>query len=72
MDKYESDESFLGRWIDGTLSEEERIAFEQSDAYKTYAIINREAQLLDGPTIDTEGALAKVQKQLHQDSGLKN
>ena len=65
MDKYESDESFLGRWIDGTLSEEERKAFEQSDAFKTYAIINREAQLLEGPTIDTEGALAKVQKQLH-------
>ena len=71
MDKYESDDSFLGRWIDGTLSEEERIAFEQSDAYKTYAIINREAQLLEGPTIDTEGALAKVQKQLHQDSDSK-
>ena len=71
MDKYESDESFLGRWIDGTLSEEERKAFEESDAYKTYAIINRESQLLEGPTIDTEGALAKIQKQLQPEKKSK-
>ena len=33
MKNYDTDESFLGRWIAGELSEEERIAFEQTDAF---------------------------------------
>jgi ferric-dicitrate binding protein FerR (iron transport regulator) len=68
MENYETDESFLGRWIAGELSEEERIAFEQTDVFKQFDIINREAQLLEGPTIDVEGALQKVKDQLKSPS----
>jgi len=64
MKKYETDESFLGRWIAGELSEEERIAFEQTDAFKQFDIINKEAQLLDGPEIDVERALQTVKDKL--------
>ncbi|WP_420572896.1 FecR family protein [Kordia sp.] len=61
---YEIDESFLGRWIAGELSEEERIAFEKTNAFKQFDIINKEAQLLDGPEIDVESALQTVKNKL--------
>lgn len=64
MKKYETDDSFLGRWIAGELSEEERIAFEKTDVYKQFDIINKEAQLLDGPEIDVESALKTVKEKL--------
>jgi ferric-dicitrate binding protein FerR (iron transport regulator) len=68
MKNYDTDESFLGRWIAGELSEEERIAFEQTDAFKQFDVINREAQLLEGPTIDVEGALTTVKEKLNNTS----
>lgn len=68
MKNYETDESFLGRWIAGELSEDERIAFEKTDAYKQFVLINREAQLLEGPTIDVEGALQNVKNKLAEPS----
>jgi ferric-dicitrate binding protein FerR (iron transport regulator) len=64
MKNYDTDDTFLGRWIAGELSEEERIAFEKTDAFKHYSIINKEATLLEGPTIDTEAALHKVKTQI--------
>lgn len=64
MKNYETDDSFLGRWIAGELSEEERIAFEKTDVYKQFDIINKEAQLLDGPEIDVESALKTVKDKL--------
>ncbi|MGH1387001.1 FecR family protein [Kordia sp.] len=64
MKNYETDDSFLGRWIAGELSEEERIAFEKTDVYKQFDIINKEAQLLDGPEIDVESALQTVKDKI--------
>ncbi|AXG68309.1 fec operon regulator FecR [Kordia sp. SMS9] len=64
MKNYETDESFLGRWIAGELSEEERIAFEKTDAFRQFDVINKEAQLLDGPEIDVERALQIVKDKL--------
>ena len=64
MKNYDTDDTFLGRWIAGELSEDERIAFEKTDAFKQYTIINKEATLLEGPTIDTEAALLKVKSQI--------
>ena len=65
MKNYETDETFLGRWIAGELSEEERIAFEKTEAYKEFSIINKESQLLEGPDIDTETALKIVKERLN-------
>lgn len=64
MKNYETDDTFLGRWIAGELSEEERVAFEKSETYKQFDLINRESQLLEGPTIDTHAALQKVKARL--------
>jgi len=64
MKNYDTDDTFLGRWIAGELSEEERIAFEKTDVFKQFDFINKESQLLQGPNIDTEAALKKVKQQL--------
>lgn len=61
---YESDDTFLGRWISGELSEEERIAFEKTKAFKQFDIISKESQHLKGPDIDTEKALKIVKHKL--------
>ncbi len=60
---YNNDDTFLGRWIAGTLSEEERIAFEKTTAFKQFRIINAEAQNIKGPVINTEAALKKVHQE---------
>ncbi|MEP0265930.1 FecR family protein [Dokdonia sp.] len=64
MKNYETDDTFLGRWIAGELSEEERIAFEKSESYKQFDLINKESQLLEAPSIDTNAALQKVKARL--------
>ena len=61
---YNTDDTFLGRWIAGELSEDERIAFEKTDAFKQFNIINKESQLLDGPNIDTVTALEIVKQKI--------
>ncbi|WP_299557405.1 FecR domain-containing protein [Seonamhaeicola sp.] len=57
---YNSDDTFLARWMAGTLSEAERTAFEKTDAYKQFRLINEESQKLEGPEIDVEAALKQV------------
>ncbi|EDP71752.1 possible anti-sigma factor [Flavobacteriales bacterium ALC-1] len=66
MKNYETDDTFLGRWIAGELSEEELVAFKETEAYKQFIIINNESQLLDGPDIDTEKALKTVKQRIGQ------
>ncbi len=66
-ENYNSDDTFLGRWIAGTLTEEERIAFEKTKEFKQFQLINREAELLEGPAIDTNAALEKVKQQIQQE-----
>ena len=66
MKNYKTDDTFLGRWIAGELSEEELDAFKETEAYKQFKIINGESQLLDGPDIDTEKALKNVKQKINQ------
>lgn len=68
MKNYETDEIFLARWMAGELTEEERISFEKTEVFKQFDVINKEVQLLSGPEIDTEKALATVKQQLQQES----
>ncbi|WP_303318466.1 FecR family protein [Flavivirga abyssicola] len=65
---YIHDDTFLGRWIAGELSKDELKAFEQSEAFKQFEIINRESQLLVGPNVDTEAALLIVKQKLQTSS----
>jgi len=64
-EKYNTDDSFLGRWIEGKLSPEELEAFKKSDVYKQYKAINDESQKLSGPDIDVDSAFNKVRNTLN-------
>ncbi|MGY6647938.1 FecR family protein [Wenyingzhuangia sp. IMCC45574] len=63
-ENYTNDDTFLARWIAGELSEEERIAFEKTEAYKEFNTLNKVAKTLAAPTVDTESALTKVKAKL--------
>jgi len=65
MEKYQTDKTFLARWAANELTEEERLAFEKTDVYKEFDLINREALHLEGPKIDTELALEKTNRKIH-------
>jgi transmembrane sensor len=61
---YDTDDTFLGRWIAGELSEEELNDFKKTDTYKQFKLINEESQKLTGPDIDVEAALQSVKQKL--------
>lgn len=60
MENYENDETFLGRWIAGELSEEELSDFKKTKAYKQFKLINEESKLVSGPEIEVEESLQRV------------
>lgn len=64
MKNYDTDDTFLGRWISGELSEEELAEFKKTDSYKQFKHINEESQLLSGPNINVEAALQNVKQKL--------
>lgn len=64
MKNYDTDDTFLGRWIAGELSDEELIEFKKTETYKQFTLINKESQLLSGPDIDVEAALQNVKQKL--------
>lgn len=57
QNKYESDASFLARWAENRLSEEELSEFEKSEAFKDFDRINTFTQQFSAPPIDKEAAL---------------
>lgn len=67
MKNYDND-TFLGRWIAGELSEEELTHFKKTETYKQFKLINEESQLLSGPEIDVEAALQKVKQNIKSET----
>jgi ferric-dicitrate binding protein FerR (iron transport regulator) len=55
MKPWETDETFLARWLSKSLTEEERAAFEASEEYETYV---QTAQALDGFEVEDYDAKA--------------
>ncbi len=51
-------DDFLGKWLSGDLSNEERKAFEESEDYLAYKDILRGVERLDRPIFDIEKGLA--------------
>lgn len=64
MEKYESDETFIARWVASELSEEELSEFKNSEAYKLFYHINEEAQNFKAPPIDKRQALIRTKEQI--------
>ncbi len=58
MENWEKDDTFLAKWQAGELSEEERIAFEQSKAFKEFQAISNTASAFKVPEFNVEQSLA--------------
>ena len=65
MKKYETDKSFLARWIANELSEEELAEFKQTDAYKDFTRINEVAQQFKAPQLDIQKSLANTKAKMN-------
>ncbi|WP_299440151.1 FecR family protein [uncultured Aquimarina sp.] len=64
MEKYESDETLIARWVAGELNKEELSEFKKSDAYQMFDRINIESQKFKAPPVDKRQALIKTKEQI--------
>ncbi|MEM6719527.1 MAG: FecR domain-containing protein [Bacteroidota bacterium] len=65
MEQSEShNETNLAKWLSGELSPEEQQAFEQTEAYKTYAKIISATEKLKDPAYDEDAMLAKIKQKI--------
>ncbi|CAM1344603.1 FecR family protein [Tenacibaculum amylolyticum] len=62
---YESDPSFLARWAENKLTEEELIEFKKTAAYKEFQLIDTIAQQFTAPPVDKAKALDKVKEKIN-------
>ncbi len=57
-DKY--DDTFLARWLNGDISEEEKTRFESSSEYQDYMKIIEGTNKFEAPSFDKESLLSKI------------
>ena len=69
MEQKYTDDTFLAKWLNKDLTEEERIAFEKTSAYKEYAKIIEKMELFEAPVFDKEGTFEKIKTTLRQAQG---
>jgi len=62
---YESDPSFLARWAENKLTEEEIKAFQKTEAYQEFLRIDQTALELKAPPVDKVAALQKIKEKIH-------
>lgn len=64
MDKHQSDDTFLARWVAGELSPEELAEFEKSEAFEEFDRINQQALRLEAPPIDKVKSLIAINEKI--------
>ena len=69
MEQKYTDDTFLAKWLNKDLTEEERIAFEKTSAYTEYAKIIEKMELFEAPVFDQEATFAKIKTTLRQAQG---
>ncbi|WP_298318542.1 FecR family protein [uncultured Aquimarina sp.] len=60
MENPYSDETFLARWLNGTLDAKEKIEFEKSEDYQKYVTIINKIDTLDSPEYDKENIFQAI------------
>lgn len=71
MSRFEEDDTFLSRWLNGELSPEELEAFEASDEGKEYAQMIQAADQLRVPAYDVNSELSKLKGRIAQEAESK-
>ncbi|MGB2128906.1 MAG: FecR family protein [Flavicella sp.] len=66
MESIEKDDTFLGRWLNNSLSEEERQKFEQTSEFKEYQKIIAQTENLEVPNFDQKGVFEKITQEIEK------
>ncbi|MEI6865624.1 FecR domain-containing protein [Flavicella sp.] len=64
MEQKYTDDTFLARWLNKDLNEEERIAFEKTEKHKEYFRIIEKTELFQAPEFDQEAVFKAIKKKL--------
>ncbi|WP_050765274.1 FecR domain-containing protein [Kordia algicida OT-1] len=62
MMKEKNDDTFLARWLADTLTEEEKLRFENSEEYQDYLHIIESVDLMEAPSFDKKSVLKSIQQ----------
>ena len=68
MNKHNTDNTFLAKWISGELSLKELEAFKKTKEYKEYKKINDASQLLQAPAYESKVVFDKIQQKTNQNN----
>lgn len=60
MEQKYTDDTFLAKWLNKDLSEEERIAFEKTTAFKDYSKIIKKMERFEAPVFNESAVLEKI------------
>ncbi|EDP96849.1 possible anti-sigma factor [Kordia algicida OT-1] len=60
--KEKNDDTFLARWLADTLTEEEKLRFENSEEYQDYLHIIESVDLMEAPSFDKKSVLKSIQQ----------
>jgi len=66
MEQKYTDDTFLARWLNKDLKEEERIAFEKTEEFKDYSRIVEKMELFKAPEFDQQATLKAIQNKVKQ------
>tara|TARA_B100000809_G_scaffold266794_1_gene331649 strand:+ start:21458 stop:22369 length:912 start_codon:yes stop_codon:yes gene_type:complete len=72
MEQKYTDDTFLARWLNKDLNEEERIAFEKTEEYKGYAKIVEKMELFQAPSFNKEETFKKIKNKIKPQQKVKN
>ena len=64
MEKWQDDDTFLSKWLNDELSEEEKRQFESSEAGKDFIKLISASELIAAPSYDVEDGLRQLQSSI--------
>ena len=64
MEQNYTDDTFLARWLNNDLNEEEKVAFEKTKAFQEYSKIIEKTALFEAPEFDQKSVFNAIQNKL--------
>lgn len=71
MEQNYTNDTFLAKWLNKDLTEQERLAFESSSDFKIYQKIIEKSDLLEAPEFSKGGIYEKIQQQINKKTKVK-
>ena len=71
MEQKYTDDTFLARWLNNDLAEEEKVAFEKTIEFKEYSKIIDKTDLFQAPEFDSKRVFAGIQQKIKTETKVK-